>query len=54
LCRKTYYDLNIRRFHEKPKADQQIELSYSWVQQALQSDGWWPDSASAANTGRCS
>jgi transposase len=39
LYRKTYYDLNIRHFHEKLGEEHGIELSYTWVQQALQGAG---------------
>jgi transposase len=39
LYKETYYDLNIRHFHEKLKTEHQIELSYTWVQQALQGAG---------------
>jgi len=39
LYQKTYYDLNIRHFHEKLKEDHGIHLSYTWVQQALQGAG---------------
>jgi hypothetical protein len=39
LYRERYYDLNIRHFHEKLKAEHGIELSYTWVQQALQGAG---------------
>jgi len=39
LYRETYYDFNIRHFHEKLKAKHGIELSYTWVQQALQGAG---------------
>lgn len=39
LFRETYYDLNIRHFHEKLKEEHGIELSYTWVQQALQGAG---------------
>ena len=39
LYRETYFDLNIRHFHEKLKAQHQIELSYSFVQKALQGAG---------------
>jgi Integrase core domain. len=39
LYRDTYYDLNIRHFHEKLKTEHGIELSYTWVQQALQGAG---------------
>jgi transposase len=39
LYRETYFDLNIRHFHEKLKEQHGIELSYTWVQQALQGAG---------------
>ena len=39
LYQKTYYDLNIRHFHEKLREEHQIELSYTWVQKALQGAG---------------
>jgi transposase len=39
LYRETYYDLNIRHFHEKLKEEHSIELSYTWVQKALQGAG---------------
>src|SRR5258708_32003617 len=39
LYKETYYDFNIRHFHEKLKAENGIELSYTWVQQALQGAG---------------
>jgi transposase len=39
LYREQYYDLNIRHFHEKLKEEHKIELSYTWVQQALQGAG---------------
>ena len=39
LYRETYYDLNIRHFHEKLKEQHGIELSYTWVQHALQGAG---------------
>jgi hypothetical protein len=38
-CIGTYCDLNVRHFHEKLGAEHQIELSYSWVKQALQGAG---------------
>ncbi len=40
LYKEVYYDLNIRHFHEKLKAEHGIELSYTWVEQALQGTGW--------------
>ncbi len=39
MFRETYYDLNMRHFHEKLKEEHGIELSYTWVQQALQGAG---------------
>ena len=39
LYRETYYDLNIRHFHEKLREEHAIELSYTWVQKALQGAG---------------
>ena len=39
LYQKTYYDLNIRHFHEKLREEHGIELSYTWVQKALQGAG---------------
>ena len=39
LYRDHYHDLNVRHFHEKLQDQHQIELSYSWVKQALQGAG---------------
>src|SRR5664279_4755686 len=39
LYRETYFDLNIRHFHEKLREEHSIELSYTWVQKALQGAG---------------
>src|SRR6266481_3279790 len=39
LYRERYFDLNVRHFHEKLKAEHQIELSYTWVKLALQGAG---------------
>jgi transposase len=39
LFRDTYYDLNMQHFHEKLKEEHGIELSYTWVQKALQGAG---------------
>ncbi len=39
LYREIYFDLNMRHFHEKLRDKHQIELSYTWVQQALQGAG---------------
>src|SRR3954467_8470634 len=35
----TYFDLNIRHFHEKLREEHGIQLSYTWVQKALQGAG---------------
>jgi hypothetical protein len=39
LYRDRYFDLNVQHFHEKLKQEHQIELSYTWVKQALQGGG---------------
>jgi hypothetical protein len=39
LYKETYFDLNIRHFHEKLGEEHGIQLSYTWVQQALQGAG---------------
>jgi len=39
LYREKYFDFNVRHFHEKLQAQHGIELSYTWVQQALQGGG---------------
>jgi transposase len=39
LYREVYFDLNIRHFHEKLSEAHGIELSYTWVQKALQGAG---------------
>jgi transposase len=39
LYKETYFDLNIRHFHEKLCEEHKIELSYTWVQKALQGSG---------------
>jgi hypothetical protein len=39
LYQETYYDLNIRHFHEKLREEHGIRLSYTWVQTALQGAG---------------
>src|SRR5205807_4288266 len=39
LYRERYYDLNMRHFHEKLHEEHGIELSYTWVQKALQGAG---------------
>src|SRR5436305_15310384 len=42
LYRETYFDLNMRHFHEKLSAEHGIQLSYTWVQKALQGAGLVP------------
>ena len=39
LFQETYFDLNILHFHEKLSEEHQIELSYTFVQKALQGAG---------------
>ena len=39
LYRDQYYDLNVAHFHEKLEQKHGIDLSYSWVKQALQGSG---------------
>jgi transposase len=39
LYRDRYFDLNVRHFHEKLREAEGIELSYSWVKQALPGAG---------------
>lgn len=39
LYQETYHDFNIRHFHEKLREVHKIELSYTWVQKALQGAG---------------
>jgi transposase len=39
LYREKYFDLNVQHFHEKLQSEHGIELSYTWVKQALQGAG---------------
>jgi transposase len=39
LYREKYFDLNVQHFHEKLGSEHGIELSYTWVKQALQGAG---------------
>jgi transposase len=39
LYREKYFDLNVRHFHEKLGEQHGIDLSYTWVKQALQGAG---------------
>ena len=35
LYQEKYFDLNVRHFQEKLREEEQIELSYTWIYQAL-------------------
>jgi transposase len=39
LYQEQYFDFNVRHFHEKLSSEHKIELSYTWVKQALQGAG---------------
>ncbi len=39
LYQEVYFDLNVRHFHEKLSEEHGIQLSYTWVQKALQGAG---------------
>jgi transposase len=39
LYREQYFDFNVRHFHEKLSSEHNIQLSYTWVKQALQGAG---------------
>ena len=39
LYQERYFDLNVRHFHEKLGEEHRIQLSYTWVKQALQGAG---------------
>jgi len=39
LYREKYFDMNVQHFHEKLETEHGIELSYTWVKQALQGAG---------------
>jgi len=39
LYRETYFDLSVKHFHEKLREEHAIELSYTWVKQALPGAG---------------
>ena len=39
LYQEKYFDLNVQHFHEKLRELHGIQLSYSWVKQALQGAG---------------
>lgn len=42
LYQETYFDLSMRHFHEKLSEKHEIQLSYTWVQKALQGAGLVP------------
>ena len=39
LYKEQYFDFNVRHFHEKLSSEHDIQLSYTWVKQALQGAG---------------
>jgi transposase len=39
LYREKYFDFNIQHFHEKLQSEHGLQLSYTWVKQALQGAG---------------
>ena len=51
LYQEEYYDLNVRHFREKLEENHGIQLSYTWVYQALAGAGLVQNGASAENTG---
>jgi hypothetical protein len=50
LYKETYFDLNIRHFHEKLRDEHKIVVSYTWVQQALQGSRTGGEAAEAGAT----
>src|SRR5262252_10800221 len=50
LYRQTYFDFNVRHFHEKLREEHGIELSYTWVKKALQVQDWSRSGAGASTT----
>ena len=42
LYQETYYDFNVKHFHEKLQEEHGLQLSYTWVKQALQGAGLVP------------
>ena len=55
LYRDTYFDLNMRHFHEKLSEEHGIELSYTFVQKACKerADENVASTADEENGGRC-
>src|SRR5215813_12185188 len=39
LYQEKYFDFSVLHFHEKLRKEHQLEVSYSWVKQALQGAG---------------
>jgi transposase len=39
LYQEQYFDFNVRHFHEKLSSEHSLQLSYTWVKQALQGAG---------------
>ena len=39
LYQERYFDLSVQHFHEKLKEEHSIQLSYTWVKEALQGAG---------------
>ena len=39
LYQEQYFDFNVRHFHEKLSSEHDLQLSYTWVKQALQGAG---------------
>src|SRR5512133_2921248 len=39
LFQEKYFDFSVRHFHEKLRKEHDIEVSYTWVKQALQGAG---------------
>src|SRR5215831_10052912 len=39
LYQEKYFDFSVLHFHEKLQKEHQLQLSYSWVKQALQGAG---------------
>ena len=48
LYQEQYRDFNVRHFHEKLRELHQIEISYTWLYQALVGAGRAPESGSSS------
>jgi len=51
LYQEKYFDFSVLHFHEKLRQEHQIEVSYSWVKQALQGVGLVKRAANEGRTG---